>query len=148
MQTFRKPERNPDFEDCFSGKNAFPEKTPLELAELALANSPLWFRIMFSIRQKLATLVGLQTKTDAGENPGITFLLSLPELQNNDQTFETGLKDKHLDFAIRISKNAESVEFATQVWFNNLWGRLYLFVVMPFHKLILSQWIRTLGEAK
>jgi len=148
MVTFEKPKRSPDFEDSFSGKNAFPEKTPKELAKTALANSPMWFRVLFSIRQKLANLFGLRTKTDTGENPGVEFLLSLPVLKNNQNEYEAGLSDKHLDFTILVSKEDNIVSLTTQIWFNNFWGKAYLFVVMPFHNLIVSHWVKTLGIAK
>ncbi|MDJ0612538.1 MAG: DUF2867 domain-containing protein [Rhizobiaceae bacterium] len=146
MQSFAKPHREPDFKDCFSGANAYPEKSAKELAELALASSPFWFRVMFAMRQKLANIVGLRTKTDQGENPGVSFLLSLPELENTETAYEAGLADKHLDFTIRLEKTADRVNLMTQIWFNNFWGKIYLKFVLPFHNMIVSHWVKKLGR--
>lgn len=147
MLSFNKSKCQPDFEDCFSGNNAFPNKSPKELAEIALANSPLWFRILFSIRQKLASLIGLTTKTSQGTNPGVGFLLSLPVVQDDETAFEAGLADKHLDFTLRISKENNQIHLKTQIWFNNIWGKIYLAIVKPFHNLILAHWVKALGKA-
>ncbi|MDO8065265.1 MULTISPECIES: DUF2867 domain-containing protein [unclassified Janthinobacterium] len=51
-----------------------------------------------------------------------------------------GGDDKHLDFRIWISiqpslKGSE-VTVSTLVKINNLFGRVYLFIIMPFHKLL------------
>ena len=148
MLIFEKPQRQPNFEDCFSGENSFPEKSPKELAKIALASSPLWFQIMFSLRQKLAGLFGLLTETPEGKDPGVGFLLSLPIIQDDETAYEAGLADKHLDFTIRISKEDDQINLRTQVWFNNFWGKIYLKIVMPFHNLIVSHWVKSLGVAR
>lgn len=144
--TFEKPNRAPDFQDCFTGKNAHPEKSPRELAEIALASSPAWFRVLFAIRQKLASVVGLRTETPEGENPGVGFLLSLPVVQEDENAYEAGLADKHLDFILRIEKHDNEVSLRTHIWYNNTFGRIYLAVVKPFHNWIVSYWVNALGK--
>lgn len=144
--TFEKPNRTPDFQDCFTGKNAHLDKTPKELAALALANSPGWFRVLFAMRQKLASIVGLRTKTPDGKNPGVSFLLSLPVIQDDETAYEAGLADKHLDFILRIEKHDNEVSVRTHIWFNNTFGKLYLAVVKPFHNWIVSYWVKALGK--
>jgi len=52
----------------------------------------------------------------------------------------SGGDDKHLDFRIWISiqpglKGSE-VTISTLVKINSLFGRVYLFAIMPFHKLL------------
>ena len=83
--TFAKPEREPDFQDTFSGPNAHPDMSPHDLAALALGQSPAWFRTLFAARQKLARVAGLKTETPEGRDPGVGFLLSLPVLRNDDR---------------------------------------------------------------
>jgi Protein of unknown function (DUF2867) len=51
-----------------------------------------------------------------------------------------GLDDKHLNFRVSVLRSAqdgiEKVTVSTVVELNNLLGRAYLFVIKPFHKLI------------
>ena len=88
---FAKPTRKPDFEDCFTGPNANPNKSAFELAEIAVSNYPTWFGVLFNIRQKLAKLVGLKSDIN-GEavQGGTTFLLHLPVVENSENKYEGG----------------------------------------------------------
>ncbi|MEM7067241.1 MAG: DUF2867 domain-containing protein [Pseudomonadota bacterium] len=145
-RNFAKPDRTPDFEDCFTGPNAFPDRSAYDLAKMVVGNAPLWFRILFAVRQRIARLFGLVTKSDDGKNPGASFLLTLPVVENSPNRYEADISDKHLDFTLCLEKENEKINLRTQIWFNNIFGRAYLFVVKPFHNKIVSHWVSVLGR--
>lgn len=148
--TFTLPDREPDFEDCFRGPNANPQLTAKQLAQVASDSSPLWFRVLFSVRQRIAALLGLVTEVEnsSAEQPEAAqgFIFQIPCLQNTPDVFEAGLHDKHLDFALSVEKHDDEVSLSTRIWFNSLLGRIYLFFVKPFHNMIVSHWLKNLGK--
>lgn len=150
METFDQPSRNPDYSDTFTGPNAHPSLTARELAALALSRVPGWFRLMFSLRQRVAGVLGLKTAHGDGGQVGTDFLMELPVLIETPDRFRAGLNDKHLDFAIDVKKQAQNVAITTDIWFgqgaNRLLGRAYLTAVKPFHNAILRHWIAVLSD--
>jgi len=47
-----------------------------------------------------------------------------------------GLDDKHLNFLISVMRHEQGFTLATWVHTHNWFGRAYLWIIMPFHKLI------------
>ncbi len=146
--TFIKSDHPPDFADSFTGKNAYRDKTPRQLAELAIASTPAWFHFLFSLRQKIARLAGLKTRPAGRVGADVSFLLAMPVIQDDESAYEAGLHDKHLDFTIRVTRNIDDVQMETRVWYKNFWGRPYLMLVLPFHNLIVSHWVKSLKEVR
>jgi hypothetical protein len=62
-----------------------------------------------------------------------------------------GFDDRHLDFRIVIDvrqdrPSGQTLSVMTLVHRNNLFGRLYLATVMPFHRLIVRRMLSGIGE--
>lgn len=145
-ETFTPPARAPDFTDRFAGPLARPDLRARDLAALATAAPPAWFRTLFAIRQGAASLMGLKTGAEAPDN-GMGFLSDLPILRDEDDHFAVGLADRHLDFRIEIGKTpGPDVAFTTDIWFNSVAGRFYLTAVLPVHRMILRRFVSTLGQ--
>ncbi len=57
----------------------------------------------------------------------------------NDTEIVTGGDDRHLDFRVSVRKlsrdGSDRVVLSTAVSPHNLFGRAYLFVILPFHRL-------------
>lgn len=51
-------------------------------------------------------------------------------------------KDKHLDFRVSVflqeNSGTSTVYLSTLVLFNNVWGRVYFFLVKPFHRVMVK----------
>ena len=60
-----------------------------------------------------------------------------------------GLNDSHLDFRLVVdvagAAGSQSVTATTLVLTHNLLGRVYLALIMPFHRLIVRSMLRRLG---
>jgi len=63
-----------------------------------------------------------------------------PVLSESDEKIVLGLDDRHLDFRILLERqpkaNCARYRLTTLVKRHNLFGRIYLFLITPFHKLI------------
>jgi hypothetical protein len=62
-----------------------------------------------------------------------------------------GFDDRHLDFRIVIDvrqdrPSGQTLSVMTLVHRNNLFGRLYLAAVLPFHKLIVRRMLSGIGH--
>jgi len=110
------------------------------------AHHPLWMKLLLIVRNKVASLAGLDAPTASeilhleikdhyvvGEKIGIWPIFSLGENE-----VVAGRNNKHMDFRLSVLKVPDgertSVVVSTICTVHNLAGRLYLFFVVPFHR--------------
>jgi hypothetical protein len=110
------------------------------------AHHPLWMKLLLIARNKLASLAGLDAPTASeilhievkdryvvGEKIGVWPIFALSE----DEVV-AGRNNKHLDFRLSVLKVSDgdrmSVVVSTICTVHNLFGKLYLLFVVPFHK--------------
>ena len=130
-------------------------EAPLTRAELGMrdlylaifAHHPWWAKLLLLVRSYLVAPFGLKGTTFAdlytpqaktghavGEKIG-NFLL----FAQNDRELIAGGNDKHLDFRVSVLKLIEGgnskIVLSTAVTPHNFFGRAYLFVILPFHRL-------------
>ena len=124
-----------------------------ELYHLALQQTPGWFELLFRLRNWMVGWIGLNTGADEGLQKGARetehLMTRLPVLEDRDSRFVTGIGDRHLDFLItleKLGKASDRVSMKTEIWFNAWYGRLYLLLVMPFHKFIIHYLMRALSR--
>lgn len=138
-----------DFTDCVFAPGEQVEADISILAQKALAEMPGWVNWLMRLRNAIVGLFGLKT------GKGQSFGNSVPEnLKPGDRIgvfkVETianeeiilGENDKHLNFRISIFKTGDGVSLSTWVRPHNFWGRAYLAVVMPFHRLITQSTVK------
>ena len=129
-------------------------RAPLSHAELGIADiffaifahHPLWMKLLLIVRNKLVSLVGLDAPTTSeilhveikgryvvGEKIGVWPIFSLSENE-----VIAGRNNKHMDFRLSVLKmpdgDGTSVVVSTICTVHNLTGKLYLFLVVPFHR--------------
>ena len=114
-----------------------------------ISSPPKWIKLLLSFRNSIARVFGLKTgkieknnekleklNIIQGHNIG-DFLIILKE--KNSIIIE--LNDKHLDFRfaifIRNEKYKTKIYLTTIVKINNLLGKIYFFLITPFHRLII-----------
>jgi len=129
-------------------------RVPLSRRELGIvdvffgifAHYPLWMKLLLIVRNKVASLAGLEAPTASeilhagrqdryvvGEKIGVWPIFSL-----SDDEVVAGRNNKHLDFRVSVLKlpdgDGSSVVVSTVCTIHNLSGKLYLFFVVPFHR--------------
>jgi hypothetical protein len=129
-------------------------RAPLSRKELGIvdvffgifAHQPLWMKLILIVRNKVASLAGLDAPTASeifhveikdryvvGEKIGVWPIFSLSE-----DEIVAGRNNKHMDFRLSVLKvldgDRTSVVVSTICTVHNLAGKLYLFFVVPFHR--------------
>jgi len=109
-----------------------------------LAASPAWADGLMRLRDALVRPLGLKTAQPwaanlpeppyrLGQVLGIFRILALC-----DHEVVMGEDDRHLDFRISLLIDGSDLYMSTLVCPHNLAGRLYLRLVLPFHRLIVG----------
>ncbi|WP_439488161.1 DUF2867 domain-containing protein [Algoriphagus sp.] len=135
-----------DFSDTFSTTN-HQDDLP-EISRLVFAQSPKWILWLFSLRNKLVGIIGLETKLpedyhsrfEVGGYVGFFKIFS-----TSPQRIVLGADDSHLNFRAVISDTGTSffnIQVVTLVEYNNNWGRIYMGLIMPFHRIVVKSLVR------
>ena len=119
---------------------------------------PKWFKILINSRNAIARIIGLKTgriekiyensvRLNIKQDQSIgDFFIILKEKNH----LITELNDKHLDFrfSILIRKKGDitRVSFSTIVKLKNFFGRIYFFLIKPFHRLIIPNILKRLSN--
>ena len=131
-----------DWWDRFSGELISVEVNSLEISKRLLEQPPAWISGLMALRNRLVTLGGLKTVyfTAAASTGGFPVVSSTPERT------VLGFDDRHLNFRIVVDIREQTgrryLDVTTLVRRNNLLGRVYLFAVGPFHRLIVPATMR------
>lgn len=136
----------PDFSDAFSTTNG--EDGMETLSRKIFGTTPGWVKFLFRIRNFFARLIGL--KTDPPENinrqfevGGFVSFFEIYEISENEVIL--GADDSHLKFRVSIL-NTNSKDFnikvTTLVEYVNRTGKIYMFIVGPFHKILVRRMVR------
>jgi hypothetical protein len=138
-----------DFYDSYQVENSKPERSPLQIW-LDVVTKPMpWIQGAMSLRNKIVSHFGLKTgdiagliaelktkpATDykVGDRIGIFNIYSISEHE-----LVMGEDDKHLDVRLSLYKSADGVQvtISTVVHVHNFLGRVYMFFVVPGHRII------------
>jgi len=108
------------------------------------ATLPLWVTKLMALRNKIVSLFGLKVVTDNGERlfevgkrVGMFYLYYVSE-----QEVIAGEDDRHLNFRVSVLKEQKRVIVTTLVQYNNGFGKFYMTLIKPFHKLIVQLMMR------
>jgi hypothetical protein len=126
-----------DFSDAFTVVVPCGDLDARAVAALAFSSLPDWAGWLMNIRNLAMRPFGL--KTDE-------IMQSLPVLQESPTDVIVGVNDDHLDFrtqfrtdTLRLGPDGPHlglITVSTIVRTHNRLGRIYLAIVMPFHKLV------------
>jgi hypothetical protein len=125
-------------------------RTDLNITRIYLGiftHAPAWMKWMLVLRTKIVSLFGIGGPTLArikdmvrkdkyaiGERIGLFTLYD----QSEDEIIAGG-DDKHLDFRVSLQKLTDAcvtrVVLTTVLTTHNFFGKFYLFVILPFHRL-------------
>ncbi|MEO8318088.1 MAG: DUF2867 domain-containing protein [Bradyrhizobium sp.] len=133
------------FADAFRVEIADPALDARHAAERMMARQPRWAEALVTLRNALVAPFGLKTSgatpTAPREMIGI-----FPIISETPDRLIAGFNDSHLDFRVVVdvgtSGAARNVTLTTLVLTHNWFGRTYLAVIMPFHRLIAPALLR------
>ena len=120
----------------------------IEQIYLAIFNhTPKWVNFLMSLRNKIVGLFGLDTGN--GETLKEVKSIAVGDTQGMFKIFEiqpneviVGADDKHLDFRASVLKENKMLFMSTLVHYNSTFGKLYFFIVKPFHKVIVKAMLK------
>lgn len=113
---------------------------------------PRWVEVLFKVRNFLVRFVGLETSQERNLDGfiqcircGASYGIASVQAKNRDETVLL-LADKHLDayLAIHIAgdENVKKISVVTLVNFKNTLGRMYFFLIRPFHGLVVKSMLK------
>ncbi|MBR0972034.1 MULTISPECIES: DUF2867 domain-containing protein [Bradyrhizobium] len=112
-------------------------------------HGPRWIDALIRLRNILVTPFGLKTSGEGAPAPGGLIGL-FPVLSETPERLVAGFDDSHLDFRLVVDVTgdaaAREVTSTTLVRTNNLLGRSYLTLIMPFHKLVVRSMMARIVE--
>ena len=111
-------------------------------------HTPKWIDNLLNFRNKIVSIFGLKTglegqklscEKDIIVNNKIRLFI-IYAVTNSE--IIAGDVDKHLNFIVSVLKQENQVTVSTFVKYNNLFGRIYMNLIIPFHKLIVKSMLK------
>jgi predicted membrane protein len=137
---------NSSFHDSWRAPLTRPELGIVEIFFALFGHTPLWMKSLLIVRNAAARLVGLEAPTVAEiMQPKVRETYSVGEKIGpwpiffiDDSEIVAGRNNKHLDFRVSVLKTADgekmNVVISTICTVHNLFGKIYLLVIVPFHR--------------
>jgi hypothetical protein len=137
---------NAYFHDSYRVPLARPELGIVDVFFALFGHTPLWMKLLLIARNAAARLLGLETPTvgeimkptvrdeyRVGEKIG-----PWPIFFIGDNEIVAGRNNRHMDFRLSVLKaidgDAISVVVSTICTVHNVFGKIYLFFIVPFHR--------------
>ncbi len=134
------------FRDAYRAPLTHVDANVIDIFFSIFGHRPIWMKAPLIIRNKIASLSGLDAPTTAeiihpdikssyqvGDKIGAWPIFALSETE-----LVAGRDNKHLDFRLSVLKIADgetgSVVVSTICTVHNTFGKIYLFFIVPFHK--------------
>ena len=120
-----------------------------QAAQRMMGRSPRWVEALLTLRHWLVAPFGLKTSGN-GENPPRETIGLFPILIQTPDRLVAGFNDKHLDFRVVVDvvtsgpddTSGQQVTATTLVLTHNRLGRVYLAIILPFHRLVVRAMLR------
>ncbi|AKI03080.1 Protein of unknown function (DUF2867) [Hoeflea sp. IMCC20628] len=131
-----------DWADCFEALSKDDNLHAEAAARQAFGRLPSWVAPLMVLRNLVVRPFGLKGDPDAAAHASQRIGM-FPIISNSACEIILGFDDRHLDFRIVVSTRSQpagrtAVRLMTLVKRHNRFGRIYLAVIMPFHKLIVA----------
>jgi hypothetical protein len=114
-------------------------------AERMVGRSPQWIQTLLSLRNMLVRPFGLKTSGQSETAPR-DMIGIFPIVSETPDRLVAGFNDKHLDFRLVVDVatpgDLRQVTATTLVLTHNRLGRIYLAIILPFHRLIVPAMLR------
>ena len=137
---------NCDFRDSYRVPLSRPELGMADIFFAVFGHTPFWMKAMLILRNSVARLVGLEAPTAAeimkpevrkAYRPGDK-IGPWPVFFVGENEIIAGRDNKHMDFRLSVLKvrigDAADVVVSTICSVHNLFGKVYLCLIVPFHR--------------
>ncbi|MCP1974485.1 DUF2867 domain-containing protein [Bradyrhizobium elkanii] len=136
------------FIDAFRIATARPDLDARHAAEAMVARQPRWIEWLIALRNFIVAPLGLKT-SGAADGAARDMIGIFPVVSETPERLVAGFNDKHLDFRLVVDVASagavRSITATTLVLTHNRFGRAYLAVILPFHRLIVPAMLRKAG---
>ncbi|MTV17376.1 MULTISPECIES: DUF2867 domain-containing protein [Bradyrhizobium] len=136
------------FVDAFRIATARPDLDARHAAEAMVARQPRWIEWLLALRNFIVAPLGLKT-SGAADGVARDMIGIFPVVSETPERLVAGFNDKHLDFRLVVDVASagavRSITATTLVLTHNWFGRAYLTVILPFHRLIVPAMLRKAG---
>ncbi|MCA1399330.1 DUF2867 domain-containing protein [Bradyrhizobium sp. BRP56] len=133
------------FIDAFRIATARPDLDARHAAEAMVARQPRWIEWLLALRNFVVAPLGLKT-SGAADGVARDMIGIFPVVSETPERLVAGFNDKHLDFRLVVdvapAGAVRSITATTLVLTHNWFGRAYLAVILPFHRLIVPAMLR------
>ena len=133
------------FADAFRIEVDSPTLDARHAAQRMFGRSPRWIEVLLNLRNMIVAPFGLKTSGHNEKPPRETIGL-FPILSETPDRLIAGFNDKHLDFRVVVDVTPaglhRQVTATTLVLTHNVLGRIYLTVILPFHRLVVRALLR------
>jgi len=103
---------------------------------------PRWSKRLLWLRNVVVAPFGLKPGDPSNNQSNADHVDFFPVLSKDETRIVLGLDDRHLDFRILLERypteSGSRYRLTTLIERHNLFGRLYLFLILPFHRLIVQ----------
>ena len=115
--------------------------TPEEFRNFAFNQLPAWINWLMRLRNAIVKPLGLDTSG--------RFTDMICASSSNEDIF--GMPDKHLNFHVSMwcgeyQNGKQELRITTVVKYNIWFGRVYFFVIRPFHRIIIRSILKSIGK--
>lgn len=128
--------------------DAFEIETPRKfkdmrsLAEQTIGAMPTWARRLLRVRNALVAPLGLKSDGHDDKQGSVDCIDIFPIIEETKDRIVLGLDDRHLDFRIIVDRSEVGQAFrlraTTLVHRHNVFGRVYIAIITPIHRLIVQ----------
>lgn len=139
-----------DWADCYELQVPTADLTAIDVARAMLSRFPPWVRLLMTLRNSVTNVFGLKSTGSnlAGDKGKIGFF---PIVSQSDDQVVLGFDDRHLDFRVVIGVRDDGegrrlIDTTTLVRRKILLGRIYIALITPFHRLIVSKMLANFGK--
>jgi Protein of unknown function (DUF2867) len=133
------------FADAFRIEVDDPALDARHAAQRMMGHSPRWIEALLNLRHMIVAPFGLKTSV-GNETPPREIIGLFPILSETPDRLIAGFDDKHLDFRVVVDVASaglhRQVTATTLVLTHNAFGRIYLAVITPFHRLVVRTLLR------
>lgn len=132
-----------DFTDSVFAPSVNTGMSVQQLTKQALGQMPSWVKWLMQLRNAIVGIFGLKTGDIGADHTKMPVELKIDDkigvfrvCHISEDEIILGEDDKHLDFRISILKTETGSVLSTWVRPHNIFGKAYLTIIMPFHRLI------------
>jgi hypothetical protein len=135
-----------DFADAYRLIVQGPALDAATAARRVFSRTPRWISALLALRNRLGALIGLKAAQETAFDKDLPSenrrrIGFFPIVSETPQRVVLGFDDWHLDFrvvvdAASLGVDSQQVTATTLVRTHNAVGRVYLALIMPFHRII------------